>query len=278
MTTALAALGAGALGALEWRRLARRHPDLVLENALTRARHLIAVAPITLSLLGIQVLVITRPDVAWSMPVWVELHLADLVLGAVIACISFLFGLAAHGAFATRHRQRAAALVSAVMVIGIVLGIEWDFTAPIAADLHERTSGEVVLQSSGASCAAASAANLARRYGITRTEPQMAALLGTTRFGTSPAQLVHGLAQLGLSCRKTRRPDADPAALRAPAVLFLPPSGENAGHAVLFAGMEGNGVVIIDPLMGNVVSSRAELAARWKGHAVECEARTSSGP
>ncbi|APR78866.1 Hypothetical protein A7982_04213 [Minicystis rosea] len=270
ITTAVASLAGGAAGALEWRRIARRHPDLKLESALPHARHLLVVVPVALALLGVQLFVVTHPDVTWDAPLWIELHHADLLFGSVAACISFVFGLATYGAFATRHRQRMAVPVSMAIVVGIVFAIEWDFEAPIASNLHERRNGEIVLQSSNASCAAASAANLARHYGILRTESEMAALVGTTRFGTSPAQVIQGLKRLGISCQKIVRADVDPTPLHAPAVLFLPGSAGVPGHAVLFIGVDGQSSVVLDPLSGRQLLSRHELTARWKGHAVEC--------
>lgn len=193
ITTAIAALGGAAFGAIEWRIIARRHTNVTMESALQHARHVIAVVPVALALLAIQILIITHPDVMWSAPVWLEIHHVRLLFGAIAACISFVFGLAAYGAFSTRDRKGPGAIVCGTVVLAIILFIERDFTAPIWSDLHERMDGDVVLQSTGASCAAASAANLARHYGVVHTEPEMAALLGTTRFGTrllvSPAHL-----------------------------------------------------------------------------------------
>jgi hypothetical protein len=182
ITTALASLMGGAFGAIEWRRITRLHTGVTLENALRHARHVIAVVPVAVALLAIQVVIVTHPDIAWDAPVWLELHYTTLLFGSVAACLSFVSGLAAHGAFSTGHRKRAAVLVSATAVIATLLIIEWDFTAPISSELHDRMDGDVVLQSTGASCAAASAANLARQHGVVRTESEMAALLGTTRF------------------------------------------------------------------------------------------------
>ena len=271
ITTVVASLAGATVGALEWRRIARRYPDLKLESALMHARHLVVVVPIALALLAVQLFVVTHPDVTWDAPLWIEFHHVDLLFGSIAACISFVFGLATYGAFATHHRQRMAVPVSMAIVVGVVFTIEWDFEAPIASDLHERRHGDIVLQSSRASCAAASAANLARHYGIVRTESEMAALVGTTRFGTSPAQVIQGLGRLGISCQKVVRADVDPTLLRAPAVLFLPGGAGAPGHAVLFIGVDGQSSVVLDPLSGRQLLSRDELTARWKGHAVECD-------
>lgn len=272
ITIALASLLGGGLGALEWRRVARRHPSTTPENALRHARHVLAIIPLTLALLAVQVLVVVHPDITWNAPVWLELHYTSLVLGSVAACMSFVFGLAAHGAFAARQRNRAPLLLSALAVVGVVAAIERDFTDPIGAELRERMNGDVVLQSTGASCAAASAANLARRYGLAKTEAEMATLLGTTRFGSTPAQVVHGLEGIGLACRKASHASFDAASIPVPAVLFYPPSNlHGAGHVVVLEGFDGENAVILDPLVGRLPVNPAELRERWKGHAVECD-------
>lgn len=272
ITTALASLLGGGFGALEWRRIARRHAGTTVENALRRARHVIAIVPVALVLLAVQVVVVTHPDITWNAPVWLELHYTSLLFGSVAACMSFVFGLAGHGAMVTRHRHRVPLLASTLIVVGIVVTIEWDFTTPIWSDLHERMNGYVVLQSTGASCAAASAANLVRQHGVVQTEREMAALLGTTRFGSTPAQVVHGLERLGFSCRKVFHANADSASVRAPAVLFYPPGDiYSTGHAVLLASAEAHNAIVLDPLVGRVLLNPVELSARWKGHAVECD-------
>jgi ABC-type bacteriocin/lantibiotic exporter with double-glycine peptidase domain len=149
-----------------------------------------------------------------------------------------------------------------------------NFTEPVAPELVERVSDGIVMQMSGASRAAASAANLVRAYGIERTEREIAELLGTTKFGTSPAQVMEGLGKLAFSCAKAVHADLDPRRVRVPAVLLLPPgAGSNAGHAVLLAGLDGDDVLVLDPLAGRQRLTRVELGRRWKGHAVECERR-----
>lgn len=269
----LAALTGATLGALEWRRITRRSPGLQLDTALEHARHLIAALPIALLLLAVQVLVVVRPNLTWSAPGWVELYYSEMLLGGIAAVLSCLFGFATYGAIVTHHRHRIAPLAAMVVLIGIVCVVEWDFTSPIAAQLENRTTGDVVLQSTGASCAAASAANLARQLGVARTEAQMAALLGTTRFGTSPAQVVKGLEQVGIACRRTIVKEVDPGRLALPSILFLPPAGDRAGHAVLLAGTDGLHFVVLDPLVGRRVVTHSELVSRWAGHAVECAPR-----
>lgn len=141
--------------------------------------HAVSVDPF--ALLVVQVLVLTYPDIIWSTPVWLELHHVSIVLGAAACCISVVFGFATYGAFVTHHRRRGAVAAASLALMCVVVGIHWHVTVPIWPDLGERMSGDVVLQSAGSSCAAASAANLARQYGVVRTEREMAVLLETTK-------------------------------------------------------------------------------------------------
>ena len=261
----------GLLGSLEWRRLAVRHPGLTIEGALPHARHLIAVVPVTLLLLAVQVVVVMRPDAVWQAPVWIELHYVELLFGALLLCISLLFGVTTYGAFATGHPQRWAAVVAAAILLGIVTVIQWDFSAPIASKLHAHTTADgIVLQSSPSSCAAASAANLARLLGQNRSEPEMAALIGTSSFGTSPSQVIAGLRKIGLDCVKTRRGDHDAAALRTPAILFLRFGASGIGHAIVLEKVAGDTLLVLDPTIGRRTFDRAEFKQVWGGHAVEC--------
>jgi hypothetical protein len=267
LTTTILALIAGAVvGVLEWRRIARKRPHVTLEDALQHARHLLWAIPIVIVLLAIQMVVVFLPDVAWSVPEWLEIHQTAVVFGSLAFVSALLLALTVHGAFATRDRRRIPLGVAMLLVVGVLLGVECDFLWPIASQLGDRTNGDAVLQSSGASCVAASAANLLRHRGIPVSEREVAAVLGTTRYGTSPSQLVRGLERFGVSCRRVR----DRRVPAAPAILFLPPKGGVAAHAVLLTGRSGEDFSVIDPLSGRLVLTRSEVEARWHGLAVVC--------
>ena len=102
----------------------------------------------------------------------------------------------------------------------------------------------------------------------------MAERLGTTVLGTSPAEVIEGLAELGIACRRFEREDADPTALAAPAMLFVDHSATGPeSHAVAFLGMDGRRALVVDPLGGLYKVTPERLSARWHGHALECRRR-----
>jgi ABC-type bacteriocin/lantibiotic exporter with double-glycine peptidase domain len=61
----------------------------------------------------------------------------------------------------------------------------------------------VVPQTSGQSCGAAAGANVARWFGLRRSERDMASLFGTS-VGTSAAQVIYGLRELGIEGQQVR--------------------------------------------------------------------------
>ncbi len=260
---------AATLGALEWRRLARRHARLRLDDVLRRAPHLYAALPVAALLLGVQALVGLHPDLASSMPVWLEYRYTSILWGVIAALFALLGGLATQGALATRHPRRGGVLVASALLVGAIEIIQRQYTR--VPDLGERVVDGVVLQTSGVSCAAASAANLLRQHGLPASEREMAALLGTTNLGTSGAQLIHGLRGVGFACTRVDAASGDPAT---PAILFVdaPGSGRES-HAVLAARLDAAGATLLDPLSGRVELSRRALTAIWHGSGLRCERR-----
>ncbi len=257
---------AATLGALEWRRLARRHARLRLDDVLRRAPHLYATLPLAAALLGVQALLGIDPDLAAWVPVWLEYRYTAILWGSVAALFAGLGGLVTAGALATRHPRRAGLLVGSVLLVCAVEVIQRQYTR--VPDLGERVVDGVVLQTSGVSCAAASAANLLRQHGLSTSEREMAALLGTTSLGTSGAQIIHGLGRAGFSCARVDAAAGDPAA---PAILFVdaPGAGREA-HAVLATRLDAAGATLLDPLAGRVDVSRRTLGTFWHGNGVRC--------
>jgi hypothetical protein len=179
-STVAAAVGAAA-GAGAWSLIARRAPAVRGETVLREAPALLWTLPTALVLLGAQAFLCLHPDALWYAPSWIDARYNEALFAAVHLDIAFLFGLATRGAFATRHPQRLAPAVAGAIILGSLFAVERDATLPIADSLHDATDGDVVMQTSGSSCAAASAANLARAYGVRRTEREMAELIGTTQ-------------------------------------------------------------------------------------------------
>ncbi|MBI5501034.1 MAG: hypothetical protein HY907_12385 [Deltaproteobacteria bacterium] len=261
----------GAVGA---RRARRRHPEIDLRSALRLTRGPWIAVGCMLAAIGAGVILDYSPFLAWELPHLVELHFLAFAGATFFGPAGYLFGFTIQLAFATSHRRRwriAAALIGTFLGVGIAWAV---VTHPIWDELgHAVTDDGYILQTSSESCAAASAANIARELGLETTEREMAERLGTTVLGSSPAEVIEGLGELGVECRRFER-DADPTAVAAPAMLFVdhPATGPES-HAVAFVGMDGDQALVVDPLYGLRKQTPEHLRARWHGHGLECSRR-----
>ena len=269
----LLVVGLAGLGVLESRRLARRQPGLDLANVTRRAPYLHGVAAAVVLFLGALFSLQYFPRLWWRLPLLLEYVFTCLTWGSVLALFSFLSGLAAAVAYISGHRERHKLVVAGVLLVASVQVAQWLYTRPAAPGLsHKITSDGVILQSSGVSCAAASAANMARRHGLLATEQQMAVALGTTALsGTSASQVVYGMASVGFDCQRIKVPDADATGLKLPAMLFIdhPMTGPES-HAVALMVASASQAEVWDPLYGKRLFTPQELAKRWHGFAIEC--------
>ena len=167
-----------------------------------------------------------------------------------------------------------------MLLVAAVQVAQWLYTRPVAPLLkHKQTSYGVILQSSGVSCAAASAANIARRHGRPATEKQMAAALGTTTLaGTSASQVIYGMRAVGFACRRVKVAGADPSRLKLPAMLFVDhPLVGPEGHAVALMALDQGQAEVWDPLWGRRLFSPAQLRHSWHGMAIECAPLAKTG-
>lgn len=109
-------------------------------------------------------------------------------------------------------------------------------------------------------------------HGVTISEPELAALCGTTPDGTTPAELASGARQMGLSAAVAY---GDMSLLQAaisqqqPVIVFLgllgsaPPSFLSI-HAVVVTDLNGERVTFIDPADGLVhTCDHASFLADW---------------
>ena len=269
----LLVVGLAGLGVADARRLARRHDDLDMANVTRRAPYLYGVAGAVVLFLGALFSLQYFPRLWWKLPLLLEYVFTCLTWGSVLAIYSFLFGLAAAVAFHSKHRERHKLVLAGLLLVAVVQVAQWLYTRPAAPELtHKITEQGIILQTSGVSCAAASAANIARRLGLDATEKQMAEALGTTALGgTSASQVVYGMADLGFSCRRAKVALARLSTLKLPAMIFIdhPLTGpESHAAALMTAGPER--VEVWDPLWGKRLWSRQELGQRWHGFAIEC--------
>ena len=274
----LLVVGLACLGVLEARRLAHRREGLDLANVTRRAPYLYGVAGAVALLLGALFSLQYFPRLWWHLPLLLEYVFTCLVWGSVLALFSFLAGLSAAVAQISGHPERHKLVVASVLLVAAVQLAQWLYTRPVAPELtHLITSEGIILQSSGVSCAAASAANMARHHGRKVTEKQMAALLGTTTLGgTSASQVVYGMARIGFSCRRVKVPATAASRLKLPAMIFVdhPLTGPESHAAALIKTTSGR-VEVWDPLWGKRLWSSSELTRRWHGFAIEC---IPSGP
>ncbi len=257
-------------GFLEARRLLAKNTGLKLEEVLKRARYLYVLIPLVLVPISANMLIKYRLGLFWHMPLWLQYIFMALNWGVVLAIFSFLFALALVVSIYTHHPERWKILIAALLLIIVVQTAQFLYTRPIAPQLGSLvTKDGVVLQTSGVSCAAASGANIARIFGLDKTEKEMAELYGTS-IGTSAAQVIYGMRKLGFICTMRDIKDANPEMLHPPAMIFIdhPETGPES-HAVVYAGFTGGKAEIWDPLIGKRFLPKSKLANIWHGRGIE---------
>ena len=257
------------VGLMECRRLFRKDGNLDVKTVLKRAPYLYAL--ILLSLILLVIANLNRPRLIWNLPLWLQYRYSALTLGGIIAIFAFVFSLASAVAMRTRHRERWKIVIAGILLIFVIQLVQWNYTRPIAPRLKDivATSG-TVMQTSNASCAAASGASIVRTFGMQKTEKQMAELFGTTVVGTSGAQIIYGMRKIGFSCNKVDILESNPEKLNAPAIIFV--DNQSTGpesHAVAYMGFNKDKAEILDPLEGRRFLSKSELAKIWHGRGIE---------
>jgi len=211
------------------------------------------------------------PTLSWYLPVAVEYYSVPGLWLINVASMTFAFAAIVTLGYVIRHPARWVLLLAC---IGIVAMVEYRFrTSPLILppEVRQERIGEdgVVRQTSGATCAAATCANVARMLGIHATEGELVALLGTTEAGTTPAQIVYAMHGLGFACTKRYVRDRDITKVKAPAVLFVMAVTEVDGHVVALAKVAVGQAEIWDPSAGKMLISVQELPKRWGGRAIE---------
>jgi len=266
----IAALFAGAIaGWMHARRIIKRVRDVRLE---TVHRFLGMGALVIGFLLGgviaLSVVGAVRP-LAWRIALALELLHPFLVWGGLSGIFAYVGTLSLRVAYHERHRERRA-LAFAIPTLMVAISIfRLHATRPIAGELYDVTEdNEVVLQSSGVSCVPATVANILGRFGMRERERDLAWELGTTNTGTTYGRVALALWRRGLRCRRLRAANVD--AVHAPAALAVdhPATGPES-HMVALMAVDDTGVDVWDPLVGRRQMTRRELAAMWRGLALE---------
>lgn len=253
--------------------LRRIHPDIDIENAPARARHLYLVIGFAAPDLAL----ISMPDifkpVYWRLPFWVDYYFSEAPYWILIALFGYLFGFAITLAYRSEFARRGmVARLTAIFTITL-LGLHFAQTYPAYADLGVKTTltGDI-LQTSGVSCAAASGANIAHTLGVSTTEKDMALLMGTRYFGgTSDARIHYGMRAMEIECVRVTSASRNVADISPPAFLFVDdPTAGPEGHVVALL-ESGKAAVIIDPLLGRRAATPEELRKVWRGKAMACK-------
>ncbi len=261
---------------LQSRRLIARSGARDFKAALQGAPHLYVIVALFALFLGALPVMQYFPALLWHLPLWLEYALTSIVWGSILVTFVYFFSLAVALAWSMKHPERIKIVIAGLLLVAAVQTAQWQYSRPVAGQLRSIvTSDGVVLQSSGVSCAAASAANLVRLHGKRGvTEQQMARALGTTDLaGTSSSQIIYGLAKHDSSCRRVFVARLDPRRVKAPAFFFVDHAiaGEEA-HAVLYVGGSKGRVEIWDPLVGKRRYTVAKLRRIWHGRAITCSA------
>jgi len=248
---------------------ATRDPKVTLSNMHRRVRWLTPVALFFSScIIAIALVHMPRSTIVW-MPISVQLAFPVVIWFIALPQVTFLLAMVTVVALRTAHRRKYALVILSLTVPSLLLGNIALQHRPIASELTVQSRRGVILQSSTSSCAAATVANLDRLRGGTLTEGEAAELMGTTRSGTSTAQIYSGLDELGLEPRV--RIDFDPQSLLFPAVLIVdhPETGRES-HAIAYIATRQDMFEVWDPTHGRALMSEEELEQIWHGVVIEC--------
>ena len=213
--------------------------------------------------------VFKNPQIGWALPVFVEYHLTSAMWLFKTFFVTFAMTAIVTVGVRQKHVLRYAILSFAAVVLLTIEVLTRLSVQPYLGEIRARMKDGIVLQTTPSTCAAASAANIARHFGIDATEADMVQRLHTTWSGTAPSQIVYGLRSLGLEARKVQFPDQDLARVRPPAVLLVEVGGEPDSHAVVYMGRQGDRFEIWDPVPGRLLLTLEDVQARWGGRAIE---------
>ncbi len=259
------------LGVAEFRRVVRKNPQV---THLDIHRHLPYLPFLVLGLLVVLGFFLSpmHRGISWALAFRVALAWEHLAWGVFLSVLGFFFSLSILLFFRSGHRRRWILLTAGIALEAALLYAHWRIYMPIAPLLLPGVLKDgVVMQTHGASCVAACAANVARYYGNQKTEREMAELLGTTVMGTSPAQVLRGMQRIDISCQKVVVDDRDPLKLKLPALLLVDhPATGSESHAVVVLERKEGCCTVIDPLVGKVRISSQRLSSVWRGRAIEC--------
>lgn len=258
-------------GFAEGKRLWGKYNGDTLENVLKKVPHLYILIPLFLIFFSTNILIQKYDHIVWYLPLWLQYYYSAVTWSGILVFFAFMFSLVLTLSFKMQHRERWKIAITAILFVLTLQTIQYVLTKPIAATLYDKRGyGNIILQSSSSSCAAASAANILARFGMEITEPEMAALFGTTSItGTTAAQIVYGLKHLDIKGKpvfQKQQPHIE--RLHPPAILFVDYAGFE-DHAIAMLRIAANGIEIIDPMIGKNSLTKERLEKIWHGKAIE---------
>ena len=209
-----------------------------------------------------------NPYWSWYLPVLVEFYIQPAMWALQIF---FLFFCMVTVTKLASYSSRFSTMVMVVFTISVFFGVETLLrvhSSPAMVNDPPLIRDGVITQTTDATCAAATGANVAARLGIQTTEAEMAAAMNTNRYGTTPSQIIHGMKTLGLDARKVKVTPNAVTSLEPPAVLLVNNTDQIDGHAVALMGVQNGVAEIWDPLNGKVHYTAEAFADRWVGHAI----------
>lgn len=275
MTTALLfpllQVAAFALGIVTAHFAFRRNPSITVETALKHSRTLLPVSLVSLVLLSVPLSAQITDSICQDLPLWLQRNANETTWLLIGALFAFLSGFTVYLALRTGHPKRSQLTLAVVLVNLAIFIVNWRLNSGIADFLEHRTKDGVVVQSTGASCAAATLSNIANHYGTAISEPEAAQLMGTTTLGTSPGEMRYALQRLGIGYRTLNERHSDLSRIRPPAMLFVDhPAVGSEGHVVAYFGMSGQNFEIWDPLVGKTFWSKQRVQEVWHGNGILC--------
>ena len=218
-------------------------------------------------------LVMNNARVIWSLPVTMEFYVQPAIWALEMFFLSFSMFAIVTLAFKSRKAYGVVTIVFGTTILLTVSFLLRSASGPIQIEMPHRVKDGVITQTTSATCAAASGANVASYFGIATTEAAMAEVMNTNRLGTSPSQIIHGMQSLGLHARKVR---VDPGAVtevNPPAVLLVYNLDQVDGHAVALMGIEDGLADVWDPAGKRTQFTAEEFREEWVGHAIEVSDR-----
>ncbi len=268
------AVGCG-WGVLSARKVRRTAPDATIETVHRAARPVMRVSLACLVALTVPLAAEISDRFCQQLPLEVQRDVGRITWTMLVVLFAYLSSFGGTFAFLTRHRQSRQFTTALILLNVAFVLLDVRLNSAIASSLREQISKDgIVLQSSGSSCAAATVANIVRHFGKQVTEEEVAEVMGTTNFGTSPGQMRFALRRYGLEFETLNERTVDLAEVRVPAVLFIDhPAVRAEGHAVAFFGVRGDRFEVWDPLVGRVFWTPAMATDVWYGNGIECWVR-----